>query len=62
MIPYAKATQRAVAFETEWEIRFGPENRLRVFYEVDRKAGVVYVLAIGVKVRERLTIGGEEVE
>ena len=31
-----KPLKRAVAFEAEWEIRFGPNNRFRVFYEVDR--------------------------
>ena len=57
-----KPLRRAVAFEAEWEIRFGPNNRFRVFYEVDRDAGVVYILAIGIRVRDRLHIGGEEVE
>ena len=57
-----KPLRRAVAFEAEWEIRFGPNNRFRVFYEVDPEAGAVYILAIGVKVRDRLYIGGEEVE
>jgi hypothetical protein len=57
-----KPLKRAVAFEAEWEIRFGPNNRFRVFDEVDRDAGAVYILAIGVKVRRRLYIGGEEVE
>jgi len=31
-------------------------------YEVDRDTGSVYLLAIGIKVRDRLYIGGEEVE
>jgi mRNA-degrading endonuclease RelE of RelBE toxin-antitoxin system len=57
-----KPLKRAVAFEGEWEIRFGPDNRFRVFYEVDREAGIVYILAIGVKARDQLYIGGEEVE
>jgi mRNA-degrading endonuclease RelE of RelBE toxin-antitoxin system len=57
-----KPLKRAVAFEGEWEIRFGPNNRFRVFYEIDREAGAVHILAIGVKVRDRLYIGGEEVE
>ena len=57
-----KTLKRAVAFEAEWEIHFGPKNRFRVFYEVDREAGAVYVLTIGVKVRDRLIIGREEVE
>jgi mRNA-degrading endonuclease RelE of RelBE toxin-antitoxin system len=57
-----KPLKRAVAFEAEWEIRCGPNNRFRVFYEVDRDAGAVYILAIGVEIRDRLYIGGEEVE
>jgi mRNA-degrading endonuclease RelE of RelBE toxin-antitoxin system len=57
-----KPLKRAVAFEAEWELRFGPNNRFRVFCEVVRDAGAVYILAIGVKVRDRLTIAGEEVE
>jgi hypothetical protein len=43
-----------------WELRFGPQNRFRVFYETDAAAWEVHVLAIGVKVRERLFIGGKE--
>jgi hypothetical protein len=57
-----KPLKRAVAFGAEWEARFGPSNHLRVFYEVDRDARAVYILAIGVEVWERLYIGGEEVE
>lgn len=43
-----------------WELRFGPQNRFRVFYEVDAAALEVHVLAIGVKQRNRLFIGGKE--
>jgi hypothetical protein len=43
-----------------WELRFGPRNRFRVFYEVDTAAVKVHVLAIGVKEREKLLIGEEE--
>lgn len=57
-----KSLKRAVTSEAEWEIRFGPKNRFRVSYEIDRDAGAVYILAIGVKVRDRLYIGREEVE
>jgi hypothetical protein len=53
--------QRPVIFEAEWELRFGPHNRFRVFYRVDRQRKVVRILAIGVKRRERLWIGGEEI-
>lgn len=45
-----------------WELRCGPRNRFRVFYEVDAAAREVRVLAIGVKERSRLLIGGEEFE
>ena len=45
-----------------WELRCGPDNRLRVFYEVDASTGTVVILAVGVKLRNRLFIGGQEVE
>jgi mRNA-degrading endonuclease RelE of RelBE toxin-antitoxin system len=45
-----------------WELRCGPDNRFRVFYEVDSKALEVQILAVGVKDRNRLLIGGEEYE
>jgi len=43
-----------------WELRFGPQNCFRVFYNVDEPAWEVHILAIGVKERNRLFIGGEE--
>ena len=43
-----------------WELRCGPRNRFRVFYEVDRAEQTVWVLAIGRKEGSRLVIGGEE--
>jgi mRNA-degrading endonuclease RelE of RelBE toxin-antitoxin system len=57
-----KPLRRSVTFETEWEIRFGPSNRFRVFYEIDHQRCKVYILAIGVKEGNRLIIGGEEIE
>jgi mRNA-degrading endonuclease RelE of RelBE toxin-antitoxin system len=48
------------ANEAQWELRLGPKNRFRVFYEVDEEALVVTVLAIGVKDRDVLRIGREE--
>ena len=57
-----KPLQRPVAFEATWELRFGPQNRFRIFYDVNRESHEVDVLAFGVKVGNRLTIGGEEVE
>ncbi len=38
-----------------------PFNRFRVFYEIDHEAHAVYILAVGVKQRNRLLIGGEEI-
>jgi mRNA-degrading endonuclease RelE of RelBE toxin-antitoxin system len=45
----------------DWEIRFGPNNRFRVLYRVDRNQRIVYILAIGEKVHNRLKIGNEEI-
>lgn len=43
-----------------WELRLGD---LRVFYEVgDETAAVVRILAVGVKSREVLRIGDEEIK
>jgi hypothetical protein len=47
-------------FGASWELRCGPANRFRVFYEVDAASHQVQVLAVGVKDRNRLLIGGEE--
>jgi len=47
-------------FGAQWELRLGPHNRFRVFYEVDLEAAIVTVLAIGVKDRSVLRIGREE--
>ena len=44
----------------EWELRFGPDNRFRVFYDVDLAVHEVRVMAVGVKRRGTLVIAGEE--
>ena len=49
-------------FEASWELRCGPNNRFRVFYDIDPASREVQVLAIGVKDRNRLLIGREEYE
>ena len=43
-----KPLQRSITFEEAWEVRFGPDNRFRVFYEIDHEAHAVYILAVGV--------------
>ncbi|WP_129629423.1 type II toxin-antitoxin system RelE family toxin [Candidatus Oscillochloris fontis] len=51
------------AFETAtWELRFGPDNMFRVFYEVQMASHEVHILAIGVKLRDTVFIGGEAIE
>jgi len=55
-----KPLEQPAPFGAAWELRFGPGNRFRVFYEVDRAERNVWILAIGVKLRSRLLIGGEE--
>ena len=57
-----KPLKRPIAFGADWELRLGPENRFRVFYQVNVESGEVRVLAVGVKERERLFIGGQEFE
>jgi mRNA-degrading endonuclease RelE of RelBE toxin-antitoxin system len=57
-----KPLRQPAVLEAQWELRFGPDNRFRVFYEIDHENRAVYVLAIGVKERERLLIGGEELD
>lgn len=55
-----KPMEEPAPFGGTWEIRFGPDNRFRVFYEVEVEEHTVTVLAIGVKKGNRLFIGGEE--
>ncbi len=57
-----KPLKRPLAFGADWELRLGPENRFRVFYQVKAERRQVRVLAVGVKERNRLLIGGEEFE
>ena len=57
-----KPLKRPIAFGAYWELRLGPDNRSRVFYQVNAASREVRVLAVGVKDRNRLLIGGEEFE
>ena len=56
-----KPVRRPAAFQAEWELRFGPNNQFRVFYQIDHENREVRLVAIGVKHRNRLLVGGEEV-
>ncbi len=55
-----KPLERLGPFGATWELRFGPNNCLRVFYEVQTGTQTVEILAIGIKERNRLFIGREE--
>ncbi len=55
-----KPLKRPIAFGADWELRLGPDNRFRVFYQVKDDTRVVRVLAVGVKERNRLYFGGKE--
>ena len=46
----------------DWELRFGPNNRFRVLYDIDDENHQVVILAVGTKDGERLVVSGEEVE
>jgi hypothetical protein len=57
-----KPLEQPAPFGASWELRCGPDNRFRDFYEVDAAAREVQILAVGVKERNRLWIGDEEYE
>jgi mRNA-degrading endonuclease RelE of RelBE toxin-antitoxin system len=57
-----KPLKRPADLGADWEIRFGPGNRFRVFYSVDIDQRIVLVLAIGVKTGNRLVFGREEIK
>jgi hypothetical protein len=56
-----KPLERPIGLGARWELRFGPDNRFRVFYRVDAEQRQLRILAIAVKERDRLFIAGEEV-
>ncbi len=55
-----KPLEPPAPFDATWELRFGPRNRFRVFYDIDAEDRTVAILAIGVKDREKLRIGEED--
>jgi len=55
-----KLLEQPAPFGATWELRFGPTNRFKVFYEVDSQSQSVRILAIGIKENNRLFIGREE--
>jgi mRNA-degrading endonuclease RelE of RelBE toxin-antitoxin system len=57
-----KPLRQPAPFAAQWEIRFGPANRFRVLYDIDEERRAVQIVAIGQKERNRLIVGGEEIE
>jgi len=57
-----KPLKRPVLFMATWEIRFGPLNRFRAYYDVNVDQRQVTILAIGRKQGNRVVIGSEEIE
>ena len=57
-----KPLDRPTEMGATWELRCGPQNRFRIFYEVDPSESAIWILAIGVKEGNRLLVGGEEIE
>jgi hypothetical protein len=57
-----KRLERSIALGARWELRLGADNRFRVFYRVEAEERQIRILAIAVKERNRLFLGGEEVE
>jgi hypothetical protein len=47
---------------SRWELRCGDNNEFRIFYSIYSKDNEVHILAVGIKTREKLFIGGKEVE
>jgi mRNA-degrading endonuclease RelE of RelBE toxin-antitoxin system len=55
-----KRLETPAPFDATWELRFGSDNRFRILYEIDEAKNTVNILAIGIKDRNRLLIGGKE--
>jgi len=57
-----KPLRESAPFAAQWEIRFGPDNRFRILYDIDEEQHAVQILAIGEKKGNCLIIAGEEAE
>lgn len=44
-----KPLKRPIEFGADWELRLGPDNRFRVFYQINMESREVRILAVGVK-------------
>jgi len=57
-----KPLLRETAIGATWDMRCGPDNRFRIFYDVHRDQRLVVVLAIARKIRSQLFVGREKFE
>ena len=57
-----KPLLRETAIGATWEVRCGPDNRFRIFYDVHRDERLVVILAIARKARNQLFVGKEKFE
>lgn len=55
-----KPLEQPAPFGATWELRLGPQNRFRIFYETEVELRTVWVLAIGEKESNRLLFCGVE--
>lgn len=55
-----KPLRQPAPFGAKWELRCGPQNRFRIFYDIEESEQSVEILAIGEKDHERLFFAGEE--
>jgi hypothetical protein len=55
-----KPLARLPVLGSVWELRFGPNNRFRVFFRTEAEAREVHVLATGEKEGNRLRVAGKE--
>ena len=59
LVPSRRRKQMRSNLISAWELRI---SNFRAYYDVDETRSIVFVRAIGVKVHNRVLIGGEEVE
>jgi len=57
-----KPLREPTDFGATWELRFGPNNRFRVYYDIRLAENQVVILAVGVKIRNELWVGKERWE
>lgn len=57
-----KPLRQPAPLEATWELRFGPQNSFRAFYEVDAEEKIVSILGLGIKQGNKLLIAGKEYE